>query len=895
MSPNFFHACQGDFFSPLTAWSVYSNREVSNKKGAWTELVNVNHINTSGSVKASSFLSERNMDGSGEAQAELDSVEAELELVEAQITELLQKQAELTSRKNALLQHLEEACCAAQSSSSSSSSSKPPRANPVMSNQKLQRYDGTDFPWSKEVKKHLKTSFHLSTFRPLQLRAINLTMSGQDLFLVMPTGRGKSLCYQLPAVCSGGFTLVITPLVSLMEDQIMYLESISVSAAMLNASSSKDHVKAVMNGMTDPKAPFKLVYVTPEKIAKSKLLMSRLEKAYKANLLSRIAVDEVHCCSQWGHDFRPDYKMLGILKRQFPKVPLLGITATATSGVLADCSKILNVQQPITLSDSFNRTNLYYEVRVKKSDNNASISDIASLIKNKYKDQSGIVYVFSQKDAESVSSELQKRNILAYPYHANMDPDEKSQVHRKWTANEIRVVVATVAFGMGIDKSDVRFVIHHTISKSIENYYQESGRAGRDDRPADCIVYFGFADIFRISTMVVMENVGQQKLLQMVSYCQNLDRCRRALMAVHFDEVWDDEGCNQRCDSCNHAKDYPTVDITQHARQVLQIVELATSMDEKLTPLKLVEAWMGKGPAKRRKMIETTMLSRQQAEAVIVQLLLQEYLREDFSFTPYTTYFYMKLGRKAPLLKTQTHTLSMKMRTAGSGPTVDTSAVKADEKEVDITFDPTDTDNSPQPKQKVYKEQRNLSRKQNLKPVSQTDKQTHRHTEEEEDKRGPIVSQHVVEVEVNMIDNVGVSDSQKTRPHPTRPCSKRKSTTPKREERKPRASEAAVDVPSPSPGGDSLANTAPGSPSRASVISSTAAEELCELRYYYSKQLRRINYISHEYLGRAAEPGVLACIREPLRSLRLPRRVTIAQTARSLWTRVSGRRKLVQR
>ncbi|XP_071358061.1 ATP-dependent DNA helicase Q1 isoform X3 [Trachinotus anak] len=609
--------------------------------------------------------------GNDDAQAELDSVEAELELVELQITELLQKQTELTSRKNALLQRLEEACDAAQSSSSSSSASaKSSRADPVMSKQEMQCYDGADFPWSKEVEQHLKDSFQLSKFRPLQLRAINLTLSGKDLFLVMPTGRGKSLCYQLPAVCSKGFTLVVTPLVSLMEDQIMYLKSIDVSAVMLNASSSKEHAKTVMAGMTDVKTPFKLVYVTPEKIAKSKLLMSRLEKAYGANLLSRIAVDEVHCCSQWGHDFRPDYKLLGILKRQFPKVPLLGLTATATSSVLKDCEKILCVPQPITLTSSFNRTNLYYEVRIKDSDNDASIRDIASLINSRYKDQSGIVYVFSQKDAESVSSELQQRDILAYPYHANMDPDDKSRVHRKWTSNKIKVVVATVAFGMGIDKPDVRFVIHHTISKSIENYYQESGRAGRDDRPADCIVYFGFSDIFRISTMVVMENVGQQKLLQMVDYCQNVDRCRRSLMAVHFDEVWDDEGCNQMCDTCRHAKDCTSVDITQHARQVVQILELAASMDERLTPLKLVEAWMGKGPAKRRKMIQTTMLSRLQAEAVIVCLLLQGYLREDFSFTPYTTYFYMKLGRKAPLLKSQAHTLSMKMRTTESGSAV---------------------------------------------------------------------------------------------------------------------------------------------------------------------------------------------------------------------------------
>uniref|UniRef100_A0A3P9LEW1 ATP-dependent DNA helicase n=1 Tax=Oryzias latipes TaxID=8090 RepID=A0A3P9LEW1_ORYLA len=606
--------------------------------------------------------------GSTDVQAELDSVEEELQLLQVQISELLEKQAELTSRKEELLQRLEDACEAAQSSSSSSASSKSLASEPVMSQQEMQRYDEAEFPWSAAVDQHLRTSFHLSAFRPLQLRAINLTMEGRDVFLVMPTGRGKSLCYQLPAVCSEGFTLVVSPLVSLMEDQLLLLRSLQVPAAALNASSGKEHTKTVLAALTDPKAPFKLVYVTPEKIAKSKLLMSRLEKAYKAKLLSRMAVDEVHCCSQWGHDFRPDYKLLGILKRQFPSVPLLGLTATATSSVLQDCRKILCVPQPVTLTASFNRANLYYEVRVKDSDSDLSLSDISSLIKNRYKEQSGIVYVFSQKDAESVSSALQKSGIQAYPYHANMDPEDKSRVHRKWTSNKIQVVVATVAFGMGIDKPDVRFVIHHTISKSIENYYQESGRAGRDDRPADCIVYFGFADIFRISTMVVMESVGQKKLLQMVDFCQNVDRCRRSLMAVHFDEVWDDEDCNQMCDTCRHPAGYNTLDVTQHARQVVQIVELATSMDERLTPLKLVEAWRGRGPAKRRKMIQTTELPRRQAEAVIVFLLLQGYLREDFSFTPYTTYFYVKLGRRAPLLKNQAHSLTMKMKMSGAEP-----------------------------------------------------------------------------------------------------------------------------------------------------------------------------------------------------------------------------------
>ncbi|KAK2892746.1 hypothetical protein Q8A67_012734 [Cirrhinus molitorella] len=589
-----------------------------------------------------------------DAQAELDSVEAELEMVEVQISELLEKQTKLNSRKNKLLQILEGACSSAQPSGSSKLS------KPSFSKQDLQHYEESDFSWSKEVQAKLCSVFQLSKFRPLQRAAINLSMSGKDLFLVMPTGRGKSLCYQLPALCSNGFTLVIAPLVSLMEDQLMYLKSVNVPAVTLNASSTKEDSKRILAGMIDKNSPFKLLYVTPEKIAKSKLLMSKLEKAYNMGLLARIAVDEVHCCSQWGHDFRPDYKLLGILKRQLPKVPLVGLTATATSNVLKDCQKILCVQEPVTLTAPFNRPNLYYEVRFK--DNEDCTDQIAQLIRERYKNQSGIVYVFSQKDAEVVATDLQKRNILAQPYHANMEPSDKSQVHQQWASKKIQVVVATVAFGMGIDKADVRFVIHHTISKSIENYYQESGRAGRDDGSADCIVFFGFGDIFRISTMVVMENTGQQKLQNMVAYCQNVDRCRRAMMAIHFDEVWNDEECNQMCDVCRHGNDYITMDITKYARDVVTIVEAASSVDEKLTPLKVCDAWLGKGPAKHRKMIKVTSLSRLEVESIIIHLLLHGYFSEDFSFTPYTTHFYLKLGRKAALLKNSNHSITMKMR-----------------------------------------------------------------------------------------------------------------------------------------------------------------------------------------------------------------------------------------
>ncbi|KAM5170986.1 ATP-dependent DNA helicase Q1 [Mantella aurantiaca] len=580
---------------------------------------------------------------------ELEEVSTELQAIEIQIQELLERQQELIQRKSSLKKKIQRLSEDAEASTSTESTDN---------------WNKEDFVWSQKVREELCNAFQLDTFRNLQLETINATMAGKDVFLIMPTGGGKSLCYQLPAVCSKGLTLVICPLLSLMEDQLMVLKRLGVSATCLNAASSKEHVKWVHSEMINRNSNLKLLYVTPEKIAKSKLFMSRLEKAYQAGQLARIAVDEVHCCSQWGHDFRPDYKLLGILKRQFPNAPLIGLTATATSHVLKDAQKILCVQKAITFTASFNRPNLFYETRLKPSSTNDFIEDIVKLINCRYKGQSGIVYCFSQKDSEQVTINLQKLGIRAGTYHANMEPRDKTKVHTYWTENKIQVVVATVAFGMGIDKPDVRFVIHHSMSKSMENYYQESGRAGRDDKRADCILYYGFADIFRISTMVVMENVGQQKLYEMVRYCQDLTRCRRVVIAQHFDEVWDSAQCNQMCDNCNSNKTYDKMDITDYCRDILKILEQASQMDEKLTPLKLIDAWLGKGASKLRvSQVLPPRLPREELERIIAHLLMQQYIREDFSFTAYATISYIKTGPKASLLKSEKHSIAIQMRT----------------------------------------------------------------------------------------------------------------------------------------------------------------------------------------------------------------------------------------
>ena len=246
------------------------------------------------------------------------------------------------------------------------------------------------FPWTDQLYSKLSSDFKLKSFRPLQLSCINATLSKQDVILIMPTGGGKSLCYQLPSLVSEGFTLVISPLVSLMEDQLMAVKRLGIESCMLNADSSREHVNLVHSRMIDKSnQSLKLVYVTPEKISKSKRFMAKLEKAYEAGRLARVVIDEVHCASQWGHDFRPDYKILGIMKRQFPNAPLMGLTATATVKVLEDCKSLLRLKNCIVFKASYNRPNLFYEVRDKPSSYKEQVGDITTTIQKHFKGQSG--------------------------------------------------------------------------------------------------------------------------------------------------------------------------------------------------------------------------------------------------------------------------------------------------------------------------------------------------------------------------------------------------------------------------------------------------------------------------------------------------------------------------
>lgn len=583
-------------------------------------------------------------------EVDLACVSSELDRVGTQIQELVEQQELLLERKASIQNKISK--LQRKQSKEQSGSADSARA--------AEKWEREDFSWSTKLKCTLREVFKMDNFRSLQLQAMNASIAGHDVFLIMPTGGGKSLCYQLPALCSKGFTLVISPLISLMEDQIMALEQLKIPAAMLSASSTKEHVKTVQAAMISNDHELKLLYVTPEKIAKSKIFMSKLEKAYKGEHLTRIAIDEVHCCSQWGNDFRPDYKVLGILKRQFPKVPLLCLTATATSVVLDDVKSILAVPGALSFTASFNRPNLHYQVHRKPIKFEDCMENMVRLINKKYKGQSGIVYCFSRKDSEEVATALTSLGVGAGSYHSDIPADRRSRLHRHWTSNRLQVVVATVAFGMGIDKPDVRFVIHHSLSKSMENYYQESGRAGRDGAPADCVLYYSFQDVFRQSQMVSMERTGQEKLYGMVAYCQTYNRCRRSLIAEHFDEVWDAAQCDRMCDHCKGGVVAEEASVVRHARGLIAILRHAQQKQEKLTPLRLLEAWQGRGAVKLRvSSVPTPSFSQQGCEIIVLQLLMLGYIREEYSYTPYATISYLVVGQKARLLDDPDHALSL--------------------------------------------------------------------------------------------------------------------------------------------------------------------------------------------------------------------------------------------
>eukprot|EP01134_Creolimax_fragrantissima_P000323 CFRG0323T1 len=569
-------------------------------------------------------------------------------------------------------------------------SAKRNRNHPVPISQGWEGSNQT-FPWTKKLHEALKSVFKINgPLRSMQRAAINATLSNEDVFLIMPTGAGKSLCYQLPAALDGisgaGLTLIVSPLLSLIEDQVYQLKLLNISVHELSSNSSKAEVARVYADMdalcdtskgkraadTSKSAAFAtklcMLYVTPERIAKSKRLLNKLEKLYASRKLRRIVIDETHCCSQWGNDFRPDYKQLGVLRVQFPDVPILAVTATATQPVWKDVVLILRIPKCITFRAPIERPNLRYAVKWKAGVGNDSYQQVLDFIKEKHMDGCGIIYCISQKETESMADFLRINGIKAAYYHANMTPEYRKAVHQNWLVDRVHVLACTVAFGMGINKKDVRFVLHHSLSKSIENYYQESGRAGRDGRPSDCVLFYRGADLIKQSTMVFAEYTGLSKLYSLVEYCTDTSVCRHVLFKEYFGQELEGDGAlggnrdaqhchsNAMCDTCAAGKNIAiTEDVTRDAIVICTLLKAVLKNRERVTMAKLIDVW--KGLARKKTIgiekveVAPKNYTRPHCERIITRLLIDNVIKEEFAHTPYSTNSYFVLGVKAQLVE----------------------------------------------------------------------------------------------------------------------------------------------------------------------------------------------------------------------------------------------------
>lgn len=411
----------------------------------------------------------------------------------------------------------------------------------------------------------LKHFFGYEHFRPGQRKIVEEALQNRDLLVIMPTGGGKSLCFQLPALLKPGLTVVVSPLIALMQDQVDALQDNGIGATFLNSTLTFSEVRSRETAILDGK--IKLLYVAPERLL-SERFRNFLDLIATKVSIAAFAIDEAHCVSEWGHDFRPEYRQLIQLRQRYPHVPMFALTATATKRVQEDIIQQLGLRQPGIHLASFNRPNIYYEVQPKER---RSYNQLLKLLRTQQ--GSGIVYCLSRRNVDEIAFRLQKDGISTVPYHAGMTDEARTLNQTRFIRDDVKVIVATIAFGMGIDKPDVRFVIHYDLPRNLESYYQESGRAGRDGEPASCTLFLSLGDVKRIEYIIDQKSdpqeqrIDRQQLRQVINYAEGTE-CRRTIILRYFGERF--PGNCSGCDNCRNPK--PIEDWTIEAQKFLSCV-----------------------------------------------------------------------------------------------------------------------------------------------------------------------------------------------------------------------------------------------------------------------------------------------------------------------------------